>query len=76
MVVDSIELIEWSINSGTILTRFDILLLYYPSVYDFYWFTSRLLLKLESESHSSLSNLDYLLVPFKSLKQTLETTAT
>ena len=67
MVVDSIGLIEWSITSRTILTRYDILLLYYPSIYDFYWFTSRLLLKLESESHSP-SNLDYLLVPFQSLK--------
>jgi len=58
MVRSSLDLIEWVITSGQLLKRYDILLLYYPSVFDFYWFISRVLVVLKSNQHRLLDMQD------------------
>eukprot|EP01132_Coremiostelium_polycephalum_P010103 gene10103-12392_t len=47
MVVSTSYLIEWAVNSEVVYDRSDLALLYYPSIYDFSWFISRLLYFLE-----------------------------
>ncbi len=50
---DTARLIAYAIEEQWVLTRTDIVLLYYPSVYDFYWFVARTVLALESEDLNS-----------------------
>ena len=44
------ELVVWAIENEVVLKRPDIAILYYPSVYDFYWFSARVLSKLEKSA--------------------------
>lgn len=41
ILLNSTSYISWAISSGRILERPDIGMLYYPSLYNFYWFSSR-----------------------------------
>jgi len=40
-LLDSSRLLSWALDSGRITERPDLALLYYPAIYDFYWFVSR-----------------------------------
>jgi hypothetical protein len=48
MYINATSMIAWSIENDIISWRPDLALLYYPSIYDFYWFASRNLQLLES----------------------------
>jgi len=48
ILLDTVLMIEWSINENRILNRPDLALLYYPPIYDFYWFLSRTVFILNS----------------------------
>ena len=50
MYSDTVELLTFSINQDIISWRPDLALLYYPSIFDFYWLTSRV--------YSTLKNHD------------------
>eukprot|EP01117_Protostelium_nocturnum_P014607 TRINITY_DN5574_c0_g1_i1.p1 TRINITY_DN5574_c0_g1~~TRINITY_DN5574_c0_g1_i1.p1 ORF type:complete len:633 (-),score=214.00 TRINITY_DN5574_c0_g1_i1:12-1910(-) len=41
LLLNTSNYISWSLSSGRILERPDIAMLYYPSLYNFYWFSSR-----------------------------------
>ena len=45
------ELVVWAIENEVVLTRPDVVILYYPSVYDFYWFVARVCILLEKYSN-------------------------
>ena len=45
------ELVVWAIENEVVLTRPDVVILYYPSVYDFYWFVARVCSLLEKYSN-------------------------
>lgn len=49
---DVTELIVWAIDTELVLKRPDIAILYYPSVFDFYWFVARILSFLEKSDDS------------------------
>ena len=51
-----IDLIEFSVETEVVLKRPDLVLLYYPSIYDFYWFVSRNIFFLE-ETEARLGKL-------------------
>jgi len=63
VIYHSAKLIEWSVTSGRITERHDLALLYYPPIYDFYWFVSRTLFLLDN----NLQQADPAIQPF--LKQ-------
>jgi len=44
------ELVVWAVENEVVLRRPDVAILYYPSVYDFYWFVARVLSFLEKFS--------------------------
>ncbi|KAL6071613.1 E3 ubiquitin-protein ligase SopA [Balamuthia mandrillaris] len=54
---DSAEYVRWTITSGQMVKRPDIGLLYYPSLYDHYWFIARLVFLLDTSSPSSVKAL-------------------
>lgn len=41
MYLNATNLIAYTISSGRVSQRPDIVMLYYPSVFDFYWFAAR-----------------------------------
>ena len=48
------DLVVWAIESEIVLKRPDVTILYYPSIYDFYWFAARVLSFLEKFSEEEL----------------------
>eukprot|EP01120_Amphizonella_sp_Union-15-10_P013124 TRINITY_DN6057_c0_g1_i1.p1 TRINITY_DN6057_c0_g1~~TRINITY_DN6057_c0_g1_i1.p1 ORF type:complete len:627 (-),score=103.35 TRINITY_DN6057_c0_g1_i1:45-1925(-) len=46
---DTGRMLGWAIKSGAVLSRPDLALLYYPPIYDFYWFVSRTVFLLNNE---------------------------
>ena len=42
MMVNTTNFIKWGIESETIISRPELALTYYPSIFDFYWFVARL----------------------------------
>lgn len=52
MVINSTNLLKWAIDNEIVLTRPDLSLTYYPSVYDFYWFVARLYNFLKNEGNN------------------------
>eukprot|EP01128_Nolandella_sp_AFSM9_P004915 TRINITY_DN230_c1_g1_i2.p1 TRINITY_DN230_c1_g1~~TRINITY_DN230_c1_g1_i2.p1 ORF type:complete len:680 (+),score=143.50 TRINITY_DN230_c1_g1_i2:33-2042(+) len=69
MYKHSIDFVAWAIDSGMALKRPDIGLLYYPSVYDLYWFVSRHVADLRKAKISSPEKF----VQFPLLNYTLNT---
>ncbi|EFA74849.1 hypothetical protein PPL_11883 [Heterostelium album PN500] len=53
MINSITSLIEWGVNSEIVYKRPDLALLYYPSIYDFSWFISRVVDLLETENQIS-----------------------
>lgn len=51
---DVTDLVVWAIESEIVLKRPDVTILYYPSIYDFYWFAARVLSFLEKFSEEEL----------------------
>ncbi|EGG23300.1 hypothetical protein DFA_05432 [Cavenderia fasciculata] len=45
------DIVSWSIKSGRAFNRADIALVYYPSIYDYGWFASRIVSLLEEFEH-------------------------
>uniref|UniRef100_A0A6B2KZS4 Uncharacterized protein n=1 Tax=Arcella intermedia TaxID=1963864 RepID=A0A6B2KZS4_9EUKA len=72
LLLNSTNLLSWTMETGICLTRADIVLLYYPPIYNFYWFTARSLVALRNNT-SSLPILDTVK---NILQKTLEGTAT
>ncbi|KAL6056649.1 Cellulase [Balamuthia mandrillaris] len=54
---DTAEYVSWTVTSGQMLKRPDIGLLYYPSLYDYYWFISRLVFLLDSSAPALVNAL-------------------
>ena len=57
------DLIVWAIEYEIVLKRPDVAILYYPSIYDFYWFTARVMSFLEKSATK---------LPFKEMDETKE----
>ncbi|KYQ99756.1 hypothetical protein DLAC_03700 [Tieghemostelium lacteum] len=74
MCISITQLIEYGINSGMVYNRSDLALLYYPSIYDFTWFISRLVYNLEEMNQTANGQLpaplDYILSTLLSVMQT------
>ena len=41
MIKDTTDMIYWAINNDIVVKRYDLAILYYPTVWDFYWIISR-----------------------------------
>ncbi|EFA83188.1 hypothetical protein PPL_03978 [Heterostelium album PN500] len=54
-------LIEWGINSELVYDRKDLALVYYPSIYTFSWFVSRVVDFLETENQKSQNQMPSIL---------------
>lgn len=52
LYLDSARLLKFALDENIMGYRADLALLYYPPVYDFYWFVSRIVHLLNSYSHS------------------------
>jgi hypothetical protein len=55
MVHDTVDLIEYVIEKVS-KSRLDLILVYYPSKYDFYWFVSRIVNLLKRNVGTKLQN--------------------
>eukprot|EP01123_Difflugia_compressa_P014655 TRINITY_DN7887_c0_g1_i1.p1 TRINITY_DN7887_c0_g1~~TRINITY_DN7887_c0_g1_i1.p1 ORF type:complete len:294 (-),score=52.08 TRINITY_DN7887_c0_g1_i1:77-958(-) len=60
MLLNCTNLIAWTIDTGIAVSRPDIVLLYYPPIYNFYWFVSRSLFILRN-NHTRIPILDDIL---------------
>ena len=69
MVHDTVDLIEYVIETLA-NKRLDLVLVYYPSKYDFYWFVSRTVSLLKRYYDKKLLNEEY--VDFKIVYERLE----
>jgi hypothetical protein len=49
---DSANLLSWILRNNTLANRPDLVLVYYPPIYDFYWFTARLSFLLNNPPHA------------------------
>jgi len=65
--LNATNLLEYGISSGLVLSRPDLVLTYYPSVYDFFWFVSRNIHMLRTIKANNGS------LPFPELEVNLET---
>uniref|UniRef100_A0A6B2L060 Uncharacterized protein n=1 Tax=Arcella intermedia TaxID=1963864 RepID=A0A6B2L060_9EUKA len=72
LLLNSTNLLSWTMETGICLNRTDIVLLYYPPIYNFYWFTARSLFALRNNT----SSLPVLKTVKDILENTLENTAT
>jgi hypothetical protein len=58
MVHDTVDLIEYVVETVS-KSRLDLILVYYPSKYDFYWFVSRIVNLLKRNAGTKLQNPEY-----------------
>ena len=59
IIINTIDAIQWAISSGRIIERPDLGLLYYPPLYDLYWFISRTVHNLNNQPNITNKVLIY-----------------